>query len=122
MTKILVVDDELTIRELLVDLLTDEGYEVVAVNNGDRALEALPREAPDLVIMDVMMPGLDGREVVRRMRRTREQAEIPVIIMSAAIAVEPPDRNAYFLAKPFDIAELLSSISRIERADSKSSS
>ena len=114
MTKILVVDDEMMIREVLVDLLTDEGYHVVAVTNGQRALEVLPLEQPDLVIIDIMMPGLDGREVVRRMRETNHLPPIPVIIMSAAIAMEPPSSPAtLFLPKPFDIDELLNSIERL---------
>lgn len=114
--KILVVDDERTIRELLTDLLTDEGHHVVWASNGVRALQALEAERPDLVIMDVMMPEMDGREVLRRMRASQTLRDIPVIIMSAASTVDQPGSGAdAFLAKPFDLHELLASIQRIFR-------
>lgn len=108
MRKILVVDDELAIRAMLEDLLSDEGYSVVVANNGARALEVLNHERPDLVIMDVMMPELDGREVLRKMRRDTTLRRIPVILMSAATAANPADdHTSLFLAKPFDLHELL---------------
>jgi CheY-like chemotaxis protein len=113
-TRILIVDDEMTIRELLTDLLTDEGYAVSSAPNGVRALELLTRDMPDLVIMDVMMPEMDGREVLRRMKASPALCQIPVIIMSAAVSVDRPDSTAQaFLAKPFDLHELLDSIDRI---------
>ncbi|MDP9354085.1 MAG: response regulator, partial [Chloroflexota bacterium] len=102
--KILVVDDEPTIRDVVVALLEDEGYAVVAAHTGLRALELLPLERPDLVIMDVMMPGLDGREVFRRMRESRNGHAPPVVMMSAAVDRDLIDPSvAAFLPKPFDL-------------------
>ncbi len=112
--KILVVDDEPTIRDVVAALLEDEGYAVVVAHTGLRALELLPLERPDLVIMDVMMPGLDGREVFRRMRENRNGHAPPVVMMSAAVERDLLDPNvAAFLPKPFDLTDLLDTIERV---------
>ena len=113
-SKILVVDDEPAIRELIVAVLEDEGYEAIGAGSGSRALELLPDERPDLVLMDIMMPEMDGREALRRMRERPDLASIPVVMMSAAFA---PDRVgqrvAAFLPKPFDLDHLLETVARI---------
>jgi len=112
--KVMVVDDEPSIRDLIVAVLEDEGYAVVAATNGRRALELMPSERPDLVIMDIMMPEMDGREAYRRLRDLPDLAHTPVVMMSAAVA---PDRLtprvAAFLAKPFDLDLLLTTVARV---------
>ena len=109
--KILVVDDEPAIRDLIVAVLEDEGYAVVAATNGRRALDLLPAERPDLVIMDIMMPEMDGREAYRRLRELPELAHVPVVMMSAASSPDQlSPRVAAFLAKPFDLDDLLETI------------
>ena len=112
--KILVVDDEPAIRELIVAVLEDEGYAAIAAGSGPRALELLPHERPDLVLMDIMMPEMDGREALRRMREHPEWGRIPVVMMSAAFA---PDRIGQrvsaFLPKPFDLDHLLATVAGI---------
>ena len=112
--KIMVVDDEPAIRDLIVAVLEDEGYEVVVAISGRRAIELLPQERPDLVLMDIMMPEMDGREAFRRIRELPDLAHTPVVMMSAATA---PDRLAprvsAFLAKPFDLDHLLETIARV---------
>lgn len=114
MTSILVVDDEVTIRELLVDLLAGEGYMVASANNGFQALASLRESPPDLVLMDIMMPELDGREVLRQMRDEADLKHIPVIVMSAAFAKDQDGSLATaFMAKPFDLNALLRTIDRI---------
>jgi CheY-like chemotaxis protein len=109
--KILVVDDEPAIRELLAAVLRDEGYSVIAVGTGTQALEVLLRERPDLVVLDIMMPDIDGREVHRRMRELRELDATRVILVSAA--VQPDLANAQgtlFLSKPFEVDALLETV------------
>lgn len=78
--KILIADDEAEIRNVLHLYLEIDGYEVVEAENGPEALEKMKREQPDLVILDIMMPGLDGYRVLRNIR---EQNNIPVIMLSA---------------------------------------
>jgi CheY-like chemotaxis protein len=98
---ILIVDDELTILEMLQDVLVDEGFAVVTANNGASALRLLQQTMVSLVLMDFMMPNLDGIELANRLRRDPRTAEIPLILMSA---VPPPEVGTQFVAvlsKPF---------------------
>ncbi|MFL5928111.1 MAG: response regulator transcription factor [Gaiellaceae bacterium] len=108
--KILVVDDEPPLRELVVVTLGD-AFACDEVDNGDEALARLSADHYDLVMLDVMMPGTSGTDVLRKMREDEELRDVPVIVMSAwqspqdvASALEAgADR---FLAKPFRIDEL----------------
>ena len=112
--KVMVVDDEPSIRDLIVAVLEDEGYDVVAATNGRRALELMPSERPDLVIMDIMMPEMDGREAYRRLRDLPDLAQTPVVLMSAATAPgRLGPRAAAFLPKPFDLDHLLTTVARV---------
>lgn len=79
--KILVVDDEKNIRLLLEEELTDEGYEVITANNGAMALKMIREEKPDLVTLDIKMPGEDGLSILRKIREI--EYDLPVIICSA---------------------------------------
>lgn len=81
--KILVVDDEETMVRSLSTLLTQEGYEVVAASDGLQALEAARAERPDLVLLDVMLPGMDGVEVCRQIRTS---STVPIIMLTAKTA------------------------------------
>lgn len=112
MSQILVVDDEPAIRDFVQSFLEDEGYSVSIGRDGAEALRRIETQRPDLVLMDVMMPGLDGREVVRRLHEHPVHSAIPVILMSAAIqwdqAVNGPIQ---FLRKPFDLDRLQAMIS-----------
>jgi CheY-like chemotaxis protein len=110
--KILVVDDDAAIRALLRDVLEFEGHDVEAVADGFAALRAAAAARPDCVVLDVMMPGLDGHEVLARLRQLDGGPVLPVVMLTAAA----DDANAwrawsggvdYFLAKPFDAGELL---------------
>ena len=79
--KILVVDDEHNIRLLLKEELTDEGYNVIMAENGEKALKMIVSEKPDLVTLDIKMPGEDGLSILRRIREI--EYDLPVIICSA---------------------------------------
>jgi len=79
--KILVVDDEKNIRILLMEELTDEGYDVALAKNGAEALELIKSEKPDLVTLDIKMPGEDGLGILRKIREI--EYDLPVIICSA---------------------------------------
>jgi CheY-like chemotaxis protein len=113
---VLVVDDEPGIRDVISTLLKDEGYDVLQDQNGAEALELLPREQPDLVVLDIMMPLVDGREVLRRLRAMPELEATHVILMSAGIRDVAELQVAAFLRKPFDIQKLLGTVRQLLQA------
>ena len=108
--QILVVDDELVIREVLSALFTGEGYAVLSAGDGLAALETLAHASPDLVIADIIMPRLDGWELLKHLRA--ERPELPVVLLSATFRGHPPD-GVVFVAKPFDIDHLLAVVARM---------
>jgi DNA-binding response OmpR family regulator len=105
---ILVVDDETAIVTLITEVLADEGYVVEAVFDGNSALRAIAEQRPALILLDNMMPGLSGLEVLRRLRSGPDLIP-PVIMMSAATSAHDSLNHgaAAFLAKPFAIDALL---------------
>lgn len=117
MMRVLVVDDDPPSVKMISFLLREEGYEVSTADNGSSALEWIDREPPDLVILDVMMPDLDGFEVCRRIR---QKQDVPIIFLSAK--GETVDKVAGlelgaddYLAKPFEPAELLARVKAVTR-------
>ena len=113
--KILVTDDDPGSLRLMAYALQHEGYEVVTATNGRDGLKKAFKEKPDLVILDVMLPGIDGFEVCHRLRAEPETARLPVLMLSAK--VQETDRatglrvgaNDY-LTKPWNRAELMAKI------------
>ncbi|UCE02379.1 MAG: response regulator [Candidatus Latescibacterota bacterium] len=81
--RILVVDDEVYILHILDFILGAEGYDVVTATNGEQALQKVREEKPDLVILDIMMPKLDGYETCRMIKRDAATKQIPVILLTA---------------------------------------
>lgn len=100
---VLIVDDEPAIVDLLSQFLEDEGYRVERASDGQMALAKIREEPPDLVIADVMMPKMNGFELVDAL--TEGDDAVPVILMSAAVVSRREDIP--FIAKPFDLGELL---------------
>jgi CheY-like chemotaxis protein len=113
MTTILVADDEPILLRVLVEALTDEGYEVLAARDGREAMEIARAQSPDLVLMDIMMPRLDGREAAKRLREDARLRNTPIVLMSAGRVIARSDDGIAFLAKPFDLDRLLSLIARL---------
>ncbi|NWG21889.1 MAG: GAF domain-containing protein [Chloroflexi bacterium] len=121
---ILAVDDDATIRRMLQILLTDAGYRVSLASSGEEALAYLELVTPDLILMDVVMPGLSGREVMRRIKEDSERPFIPVILITGRgdqeSKVDALDAGADdFLVKPVDLTELLArvrSMLRLQRS------
>ena len=107
--KVLVVDDEQEIRDLLSAVLSREGYEVLVASNGEEALELAQKENPRLILLDIVMPGLTGIEVCKRLKAEEKTRWIPVIMATS-------DRDRYtealeagaidFVNKPFHLLEL----------------
>ena len=112
---ILVVDDEPTLLDLVAEVLREEGgHDVVTARDGAEALEVFALEAPDLVLMDVMMPGLDGRGAYRAIRARPDGAAARIVLMSASHTPRTLDPGLDgFLAKPFHLADLLALVDRV---------
>ncbi len=115
---VLVVDDDPAVAEVLSVGLPDERYRVVGVDNGTDAIRQILRSPPDVVVLDVMMPGLDGREVTRTLRANDRTRDIPVVICSALTSAH--DRSQAhaagadaFVAKPFDIEDVILAIRQV---------
>ena len=113
MTTILVADDEPILLRVLVEALTDEGYEVIAARDGREAMELATARTPDLLLMDIMMPRLDGREAAKRLREDARLRDTPMVLMSAGRIITRGEDGIAFLAKPFDLDRLLNLIARL---------
>jgi DNA-binding response OmpR family regulator len=108
--KILVVDDEPDILEFIQAMLEDEGYQVVTTEKGEYLEKLHNGGLPGLILLDVLLSGKDGREIVKHLRQQEETKHIPVIMLSAHPSAEGTARVAgadEFLPKPFDMGELL---------------
>jgi DNA-binding response OmpR family regulator len=107
--KVLIVDDELAARNLLQGFLQEEGYEVVAASNGEEALELAERENPQVILLDIDMPGIGGIEVCKRLKADDKTRFIPVIMATGLgdTYLEALEAGAEeFVCKPFHLAEL----------------
>jgi signal transduction histidine kinase len=118
--RILVVDDTPEIQELLQIHLETEGYQVLVAGNGQEALAAVAAEAPDLILLDVLMPVMDGYEVCRRLKADEETAFIPVVILTALQDLSHRLRGIElgaddFLTKPFNHLEVLTRVRSLLR-------
>lgn len=111
---ILVVDDEENIRFLYKEELTDEGYEVMLAGNAEEALEKIGRQRPDLITVDIKMPGMDGLEFLQKLKE--EEKEIPVILCSAYGSYKQDFRvwaSDAYVVKSADMSELKGAIKDI---------
>lgn len=106
---ILVVDDEPNMRFLVRVTLEGAGYDVVEANHGAAALERAQESRPDLVVTDLMMPVMSGRELIDRLRSNPETAAIPILVLSANGSLRVGDADAV-LGKPFDPDALLQNV------------
>ena len=117
---ILIVDDEPHLAFMLADVLAEAGYDAHTIDNGRDALEAAQRDPPDLMLLDVQMPGLDGFEVAAQLKADPATAAIPIIVLSAmegrgARVIGLESGAEEYLAKPFDPAELLARVRNLLR-------
>jgi len=116
--KVLIVDDELNIVTALEFLLQRSGYEVVAAQNGEEALQLVESFAPDLVLLDVMMPRISGYEVCRRMRERPEWKHIKIVMLSAKGREAEVSKGVslgadLYVTKPFSNNELVGKIGEL---------
>ena len=80
--KILVIEDDKFLRELISQKLIQEGYKIVEAMDGEKGLEAIKKEKPDLILLDLILPGIDGFEVLTRIKKDQPETKIPIIILS----------------------------------------
>ncbi|HEU5248744.1 MAG TPA: PAS domain S-box protein [Thermoanaerobaculia bacterium] len=116
--RVLVIDDDPTSREALAVLLGDEGYEVRGASGGEEGLAALDDDTPDVLLLDMMMPGMDGLEVIRKIRNDPVRRGLPIVALTGDVTRERLqnvlDAGAdQFVAKPFRIPALLEAIRAI---------
>lgn len=112
--RVLILDDNADLLELMSLLLCDNGYETLALLNGEKIFETISQFHPDLVLMDIMLAGMDGRSICSKIKQQPGLLSLPVILISGTHSMAeclcrqggPND----FLAKPFDISFLLSKI------------
>ena len=110
--RVLVVDDEVDIRETIADVLSSEGYDVDTAHNGAEALRRMDAHAPDIVVVDLMMPVMNGWDFHERVRRDPTFASTPVVAVSAMLDNEASRRFNAYLRKPFDLDALLGVLHR----------
>jgi len=113
--RVLVVDDDADIAKMLKIRIEAEGYEFMSAMDGKEMLEALNIKKPDVILLDIMLPGMDGYSVLREMRKNERYFDIPVIILSAKEKKKVGDlfmleKAVFFIEKPFDIKDLLEKI------------
>lgn len=118
--KILIVDDEPDIPELLKLSLISEPYDFLVAHNGEEAIDLTLKELPDLILLDIMMPDMDGYEVVEHLKKSKSASTIPVIMVSAKTAIEDKVKGMElgiddYISKPFDKREVKARIKMVMR-------
>ena len=116
--KILIVDDEPDIQEVVQFCLSSEGYEVITASNGQEAIKRVNADRPDLVLMDAMMPEMDGFEALKRLKDNLSTTNIPVIMLTArdryADVAKGQQRGCdFYWTKPFKPADLTRLVKRV---------
>ena len=119
MPTIMVVDDEESLRELIIALFEQEGYKVIAVASGHECLETLKHESPDLILMDMMMPGMSGREATEKIRQDPKTKDLKIVFLTVAKFAETGIKTLSqlhvldYIAKPFDNHLLIQKVKKI---------
>ena len=115
--KILIVEDEESLLKLESILLTSKGYDVRGVSNGQQALDAVEEDHPDLILLDIMLPEIDGFEVCQRIKDNPDTKDIPIIMLTAKKSREDMARGEkvgadWYITKPFKSAMVIETIQR----------
>ncbi|HAJ56928.1 MAG TPA: two-component system response regulator [Candidatus Omnitrophica bacterium] len=117
--KILAVDDELEVLTLLEKRLSSAGYDVVTATNGKEAVELAKRERPALIVLDILMPGMDGSETAAVLHDDPNTKDIPILFLTCLFTKREEQFEGhevghnFFIAKPYDPADLLTEITKI---------
>ena len=117
--KILIVDDEFFVRKIFGELFKKRGFDVMLATNGDEGLDMIRNNKPDLVVLDILMPGRDGLEVLRQLKKEKIIEKLPVIVLSAFSGPQYVDAaielgaKAYLGKADYQIDEILSKIDEL---------
>jgi CheY-like chemotaxis protein len=107
---ILVIDDDEAIRSSLEEVLTSDDYQVLTAKNGEEGLSLALTRLPDLILLDLMMPVMNGYEFLERKQRDPMISKIPVVILSAGVAKDPSAKDIPKIRKPPDLGELFAAV------------
>jgi CheY-like chemotaxis protein len=116
MKKILIVEDDIAIRELLVEIFESEGYKVESGANGSDGIKSLERETPDVILMDMLMPVMDGFTFRKETLKKPEWGNIPLLAMSAQDQENDKLESfgiTHFIQKPLELEHLLSQVKQL---------
>ena len=117
--KILIVEDDKFLRELITRKLVNEGYQPIEATNGEEGVRTAKSEKPDLILLDLILPGIDGFEALARIRKDQETANLPVIILSNLGQKEDIERGLklgatdYLIKAHFSLGEIIEKIASI---------
>lgn len=120
--RVLLAEDEPNIAESVTFLLERAGFEVAIENDGRRVLEAVMADSPDVLVLDVMLPGLDGYEILRTLRADRDRESLPVLMLTAKGQREDREMALkcgadLFMTKPFSNTEIVSAVRKLAGGD-----
>lgn len=116
--RILIVDDEPDVLTLLGERLTKAGYDVLKASSGQEAIQSVAKNIPDLIILDIAMPGMDGSETATILRSEPKTRDIPILFLTCLFTKHEEKAcghllgQNFFIAKPYDVTELLSEIDK----------
>jgi len=120
--RVLVVDDDPDVRKLCGLNLTWDGHEIIEAAGGEEGLELISSEAPDVVLLDVMMPNVDGIEALRRIRESEHSVDLPVVLISARVGIEDQIQGWAagadgYIMKPFAPSDLTEALDGARNLD-----
>ena len=124
MLKALIFEDEEDIKQLLLEVLEDKGYQVLVAGNGEIALQRVGEERPDLIFADVFMPVMDGLDLISRLKENPETSGIPVVIVTVMNARDTEKKAKelgveHYLTKPWESAELDLVLERVNKLNGR---
>jgi DNA-binding response OmpR family regulator len=110
---VLIIEDDTDVRELLRERVRAAGYPVVGVATGEEGVAHAQQETPSLVILDLLLPGIDGWEALQRIRADARGAAVPVLVVSIVDPSGPPERVEGYIVKPFRSSQIVDKVAEL---------